>query len=202
MKELEEALRNVTQTLRLMLAAVSDYPADARKEVRDEIALAEAALSRVTSEPTDSDFLSIPMVIDRATGAKGAYCIRRFRNELRYEGTFNTAEYWNLGKWTAFCYVFNDKKLADCVCELLALAGETHTAGGWISVETSPEEIRHWANGHGSEWMLTHGREGFCIGSLVRHDDDGKRVWRDWAEGPLRNVTHWQPLPSPPKEGQ
>jgi hypothetical protein len=44
-REWREALKNTTQTLRLMLAAVPDYPADARKEVRFEIAEAERLLA-------------------------------------------------------------------------------------------------------------------------------------------------------------
>ena len=113
------------------IRAFEDRAYEFRKRATDKfdalVALASRSVPASSAPPEVSTPIpdaptSIPMVIDRADGSKGSWCIRRFRTE----GTVHTAEYWNLGKWAAFCYVFKDNKpLADCVCELLRAASPT-----------------------------------------------------------------------------
>lgn len=61
--------------------------------------------------------------------------------------------------------------------------------GGWISVEERlPDEESHFivADQYGNVFYSEYDEGGF---------------WLDWDQEPDSVVTHWQPLPEPPKEG-
>jgi hypothetical protein len=48
---------------------------------------------------------------DRADGAKGHFCIARINKEN------NCTEYYNNGKWTAFCEVFTEEEVCSAILE-------------------------------------------------------------------------------------
>ena len=58
-------------------------------------------------------------VVDRATGARGAFCIARPCVDNPY-----FTEYWNPNGWAGAGYVFGDDKLACAVRDLLTYQQE------------------------------------------------------------------------------
>ena len=58
-------------------------------------------------------------VTDRATGAKGSFCIERPMKDNNFY-----TEYWNPEGWAGSGYVFTDEKLAYAVRDLLAYQQE------------------------------------------------------------------------------
>ncbi len=58
-------------------------------------------------------------VTDRATGAKGSFCISRPMDEKGFY-----TEHWNPQGWAGSGYVFTDEKLAYAVRDLLAYREE------------------------------------------------------------------------------
>ena len=63
---------------------------------------------------------------------------------------------------------------------------------GWISVEERlPEESGDYLTYHGRFYMEIYFNADLCMWN-VRFDD---------LENEIKSVTHWQPLPEPPKVG-
>jgi hypothetical protein len=75
-------------------------------------------------------------------------------------------------------------------------------SGQWVSVDSPPDiGKRLWGNGSGSQWMLTYGRDGFCVASLVKCGSMKAAEWLDFQNDPCKDVTHWMMLPNPPTVG-
>ena len=81
-------------------------------------------------------------------------------------------------------------------------AARSHTAQSkWISVEDRMPEI--------DEFVLVlrawDGKLSQCVDKLELHHDceepEGKQDWYDFLYSYICEITHWQPLPEPPKQG-
>lgn len=74
----------------------------------------------------------------------------------------------------------------------------------WISVEDSIPEMKH-VDGEYEHWISTRVivlRDNGYI-TIAEREDDGERLgvmWVDESGYSFKNVTHWMPLPEPPKD--
>ena len=91
--------------------------------------------------------------------------------------------------------------------KMFGLAAEALNAGRWIPVsERLPEQPPdYFKNGH---WWMVSGED------FIVADSDGKVYEAHWTYGcscqryfwyvnsltPLKNITHWMPLPDPPRK--
>lgn len=79
----------------------------------------------------------------------------------------------------------------------IRLVDEFLTTSGWIKTSERMPEI-------GQEVLATHENwKGSCIVAKYEQDDDYTIEWLVWTQGTdkwdLHLVSHWQPLPEPPK---
>lgn len=84
-----------------------------------------------------------------------------------------------------------------CGAKLIA---EAPTVGGWISVKDRLPKQK-WTNYLVATKIQTDGTRGFNIAWV--NDDNG--VWKsndEWICDGREIVTHWMPLPEPPKENE
>lgn len=70
-----------------------------------------------------------------------------------------------------------------------AIAAWNNRPDGWISVEDKLPTV----NKYGDVYVLVHMDEGF-IATTTFVENEGFELWAESGE-----VTHWQPLPKPPK---
>lgn len=93
-------------------------------------------------------------------------------NKCPFVCKYNSFEGCVRDKYNDICPICNNSA---------ALSVEMGKSSEWISVKES--EPKPWAE------VLTFS---------VKHPDSGIRIMQGWAA--IRKVTHWMPLPEPPKE--
>ena len=86
-------------------------------------------------------------------------------------------------------------KCLNCVTNALALLKEQEPDNGWISVKDNTPNIN-------SECLIVFDPPKTCTQVMQVYVDNGRNYWRGNVQLNAELVTHWMPLPEPPKEGE
>lgn len=111
------------------------------------------------------------------------------------DGLYTAAQMHAFGKETLAlnaesCFAWNGHMVRGDKASVQAVVDMVSGAGQWRPIETAPED--------GSEFMTyIPGMEGSDAFDFARWDEESGFFWKDKCG--FIYVTHWQPLPEPPK---